>query len=208
MRTSWIKSASLAAVVASISSPALAQQLSLSSETIVLGGVATVALNISGLAPAKQALGAFDVNVGFSPAVVTFESATYGDPTLGDQLNLEGFGTITQTTPGVGTVDLMELSLDLPSALTSLQASGFTLATLTFDAAGAGTTALALSVNAVADQNGNSLPVSLENGSITVAAAAKAPEIGAASMGSAVTWLLGALLLMRSRRERSTDRIT
>ena len=153
--------------------------LSVGSGTVTQGDSTTVDLNISGLGNGT-ALGTFDVDIGFDPTIVSFSSATYGDPILGDQLNLEGFGTITETTPAVGTTELFELSFDSPSALTSQQATGFTLATLTFDGINAGTSPLALSVIALGDQNGNSIAAALESGSITVTGApAGVPEPGA-----------------------------
>jgi len=166
-------------------------------------GVATVALDISGLGNGT-ALGTFDVNVGFNSSVVSFASASYGDPVLGDQLNLEGFGPVSSTIPGSGTTELFELSVDSPSALTSLQATSFTLATLTFDAVGSGTSGLDLSVNALGDQNGLPINATLQNGSITVTGPTmQAPEINARSAVSGLTLLLGTLIVFRSRRSVS-----
>jgi hypothetical protein len=91
------------------------------------------------------------------------------------RLNLEGFGTISSTTPGTGTTELFELSLDSASALTSSQASSFTLATLMFNAVATGTSALTLSVNALGDQNGNPISASLQNGSVTISSAPPVP---------------------------------
>jgi hypothetical protein len=177
-----------------------AQELSIGSETISASGVATVALDISGLTPGTTALSTFDVNVGFNSSVVNFASAAYGDPILGDQLNFNGLA-FQATAPGVGTTELFELSLDDPSTLLSSQPASFTLATLTFDAVGTGTSALGLSVNALGDQNGNSLSATLQNGSITVTGAAgQVPEIDASSAAGALTLLLGGLLVSRGRR--------
>jgi hypothetical protein len=143
-----------------------------------------------------------DVNVGFNSSVVNFSSVAFGDPALGsDQLDPEGFGTLNTVTPGAGTVELFELSLDDPAALLASQPSSFTVATLTFDAFGTGTSALSLSVNSLGDQLGNSLSAALENGSITVkTGATSAPEIDATSAASALTLLLGGLAVMRGRR--------
>ncbi|MGB6310776.1 MAG: cohesin domain-containing protein [Steroidobacteraceae bacterium] len=186
---------------------AAAQVLSIGSETVTAGGTATVDLNISGLS-ASTALGAYDINVGFNPGIVNFTAAAYGDPALGDQLNLEGFGQVTNTTPGTGTVDVFEVSLDSSSVLLASQAKSFTLATLTFNALTAGVSALDLSLNAVSDQNGNALTPSLLNGSITVSAkTVAAPEIGAAAAGANLTLLLGVLAVMQSRRRPVPARV-
>jgi hypothetical protein len=192
----------LAALIASTGT-AFSQDLSIGSDTVSSSGVATVALDISGLGNGT-ALGTFDVNVGFNSSVVSFASASYGDPVLGDQLNLEGFGPVSSTIPGSGTTELFELSVDSPSALTSLQATSFTLATLTFDAVGSGTSGLDLSVNALGDQNGLPINATLQNGSITVTGPTmQAPEINARSAVSGLTLLLGTLIVFRSRRSVS-----
>lgn len=184
--------------------PVLAQsgpEITISSDTVSAGGVATVDLSISGLGSGTQ-LGAYDLNVGFNPAIVSFASATFGDPTLGDQLNLEGFGTFSSATAGAGTVDLQELSFDTVSALQSSQASGFTLVQLSFDALSTGSSALDLSINAVSDASGSSLTPALANGSIVVTGGTMAaPELDPASAAGAATLLLGGLAVMRGRRE-------
>ena len=135
---------SLAALVALIGSTTVAgaQTLSIGSDSIAQNGTATVNLNISGLGNGT-ALGTFDVNVGFNSSVLGFTSASFGN-----QLNLEGFGTFSSITPGTGTTELFQLSLDSPSALTTSQAHSFTLASLSFSGVAKGFSALSLSVNA------------------------------------------------------------
>jgi hypothetical protein len=203
---------SMGALIAS-SGTAAAQELTIGSETISSSGVATVDLDISGLNPGTTALGTFDVNVGFNASIVNFASASYGDPILGDQLNFTGLA-LQSTTPGADTAELFELSLDPSSTLLASQPSSFTLATLTFDAVGTGTSTLALSVNALGDENGNSLPATLQNGAVTVTGGSgggiQAPEIDAKSAMSGFTLLLGALLVFRGRRgrERAESEIT
>jgi hypothetical protein len=198
------------AVLACAAGQALAQSepvISISSDTVSQGGVATVDLSISGLGSGTQ-LGAYDLNVGFNSGIVSFASATFGDPTLGDQLNLEGFGTFTSATPGAGTVDLAELSFDSPGALLASQASSFTLVQLTFDALSTGVSGLDLSINAVADQNGNALAPTLANGSITVTSGGTTavPEIDASSALAALALLAGSLVVLRERPHKSASR--
>jgi hypothetical protein len=177
-------------------------EITISSDTVSLGGVATVDLSISGLGSGTQ-LGGYDLNVGFNPAIVSFASAAFGDPKLGDQLNLEGFGTFSSATPGGGTVDLAELSFDSIAALQSSQASAFTLVQLTFDTNAVGTSALDLSINAVSDSFGNSLTPALSNGSITVTGVAAAPEMDPTNGLAALTLLAGSLAVARSRGRAS-----
>jgi hypothetical protein len=186
--------------------PVLAQsgpEITISSDTVSAGGVATIDLSISGLGSGTQ-LGGYDLNVGFNPGIVSFASAAFGDPKLGDQLNLEGFGTFSSATPGSGTVDLAELSFDSAAVLQSSQASAFTLVQLTFDAKSVGTSALDLSINAVSDAFGNSLTPALSNGSITVTGVTAAPEIDPTSALAALALLAGSLAVIRSRGRAST----
>jgi hypothetical protein len=182
--------------------PVLAQsgpEITISSDTVSVGGVATVDLSISGLGSGTQ-IGGYDLNVGFNPGIVSFASASFGDPKLGDQLNLENYGTFSSAIPGTGTVDLAELSFDSTPALQSSQASAFTLVQLTFDAKSAGTSALGLSINAVSDAFGNGLTPALANGSITVTGSTvAAPEIDPSSAFGALTLLAGCLAVARSR---------
>jgi hypothetical protein len=192
----------LAAIVCGAAGQAAAQtepEITISSDTVTLGGVATVDLSISGLGAGSQ-LGGYDLNVGFNPSIVSFASATFGDPKLGDQLDLEGFGTFSSATAGAGTVDLAELSFDSAAALQSSQASAFTMVQLTFDTRTVGTSALDLSVNAVSDAFGDNLNPGLSNGSITVTGGkTAAPEMDAASALAALTLLAGGLVVARSR---------
>jgi len=162
--------------------------LSISSQTVTLGNTATVTLDISGI-PAGTALGVYDLNVGFRSTTVGFLSAAYGDPLLGDQLDLEGFGTATLTTPGTGTVELFELSFDSPSVLLSSQAKDFTLVTLTFNTVAVGQSPLLLSINALGDENGGSFSASLSDGMITVNPGTTPEPSTIVMLGSGIVWM-------------------
>lgn len=132
-----------------------------------VGSSVDVALTISGLADgAALSLSAFDLNVDFDPAILEFKGAAFGDSTLGDQLDLFGLGSLTSATPGFGTVNLVELSFDLPSDLDTLQAGSFSLASLTFNTLSLGISSLNISVNALGDSLGDPLTANVLNGSV------------------------------------------
>jgi len=134
------------------------------SQTVPVGDTAEVALVISGLGDEiAPSVGVFDLDITFDPALLAFSNVVYGD-----QLDLFGFGSDQFTTPSVGSVNLYELSLDLPWDLDDLQADSFTLATLTFDTLSIGTSFLDIfSVNALGDSWGNPLTADVQRGSIS-----------------------------------------
>lgn len=142
------------------------------SQSVSQGTTAKLSVQLSGLGQGTApSLGTFDLLVNFNSSILTFSSASFGDPTLGDQLNVDGLGVLSSVTPGGGSVDLFELSLDTSDDLNSLQAPGFILSTLTFGTIGSGTSPLSLTVNALGDAYGNSLTANLQAGAITVQAA-------------------------------------
>ena len=133
---------------------------------VLLGNQVDVNVVISGLGDGEApSLGGFDLDIGFDQTILAFDSVTFGDPVLGDQLDLFILGSDTATTPGVGTVNLYELSFDSVADLNYYQADIFTLATLTFDTLSLGTSPLGISINALGDANGVPLTYSLESGS-------------------------------------------
>jgi hypothetical protein len=98
-----------------------------------LGDTADLFVGINGLGD-PPSLGAYDLTVNYDPTLFSFVSLTYGDPTIGDQLNLTGLGTNTAETPGVGSIEFSEVSLDDAETLDTMQASSFVLVTLEFQA--------------------------------------------------------------------------
>jgi hypothetical protein len=139
------------------------------SQSVVAGATLELRLAVSGLGDqSAPSLGTFDVDVGFDPTVLGFVGASFGDPVLGDQLDLFGLGSISDVTPGVGTVNLVEVSLDTSNDLDTLQAGAFVLATLTFEAVGQGSSTLALNLNALGDAGGLPLAADLGGGTVRV----------------------------------------
>lgn len=156
-------------------------------QTVATGSSVSVKLGISGLGyGAAPSLGTFDLNIGYNPLLLSFTGVSFGDPVLGDQLDLFSLGSLTSwdnTTPG--TVNVFELSFDSATDLNTLQAANFTLATLTFSALSGGISPLSISINALGDANGDPLTVTMANGSVTVTAVPV----------PAAVWLFGSGLL-------------
>lgn len=116
-----------------------------------------------------KSLGAFDLDVQYDPTFLKFQTAALGDPVLGDQLNVDGLGTLGSVDGSMfGTVNLFEVSLNLSTDLNSLQATDFTLGTLKFSTLKLGTTDIDISINAMGDASGDPLAVTVLNGSATI----------------------------------------
>ena len=63
------------------------------SQDVLLGVPVDVELTISGLGNhSPDSLSTFDLDIGFDPTILDFSSVSYGDPLLGDQLDLFGLG--------------------------------------------------------------------------------------------------------------------
>lgn len=162
----------------------------------VPGASVDVALRISDLGDAAApSLGAFDLDVVYDPAVLASPTVLFGDPALGDQLDLFGLGALGPTaTPSIGSINLFEVSLDLAADLDALQAGAFTLATLTFAPLATGTSSLEISINALADAQGDPLGATLVPASVTVRPIPEPATLMLVGAG------LGCLLLYRRRR--------
>ena len=168
------------------------------SQDVNFGDQAMVDLTISGLGDfAPDSLSVFDLDISFDASIVSFNSAVFGD-----QLDLFGLGSITGVTPGAGTVNLFELSFDLPDDLDALQAGSFTLATLTFDTAGLGLSALDISINALGDSLGNPLDADIVNGAITVVDPSATTVIPEPSTYALMIFGLIGLCMARKRMEK------
>ena len=165
---------------------AAALAITLSSQTVNVGNTVTLNLQISGLGNGvAPSLGVFDIDFGFDPALLSFSSALYGSG-----LDVLGLGSLQAITPGVGTVNLLELSLDSVADLNALQLDAFTLVTLSFNALASGFGPFTLTVNSLGDAEGLSIPVTVEGGSVTINAAVPEPATSAlVALGLFALWI-------------------
>jgi hypothetical protein len=137
-------------------------------QSVSAGSPVSFAVNISGLG-SGIALGAYVLDIGFDSALLNFSQATFGDPVLGDQLDLLKTGSnAPSATPSLGNIKLIEFSLDDSATLIAQQARQFTLTTLSFTSLTQGTSPLTLSVDSLTDANANDLQSSIVNGSVTI----------------------------------------
>jgi len=132
------------------------------SQEVLVGSPVDVDLMIWGLGDyTEPSLSTFDLDILFDPTILAFNSAIFGDPILGDQLDIWSFGMNAMeafvTSPGV--LYILEVSLDTVDDLHDFQADSFTLATLTFDALESGTSSLDISNMILGDAYGNVIPV-------------------------------------------------
>ena len=131
-----------------------------SARQVVAGERITVMITIAGLGEeTAPSLGAFDLDFTFDPSLLSCITATFGDPVLGDQLDVRAAQDNPQlVTHDDGVLHLFELSLDTPEDLQALQAGAFILATITCEALASGTSPFTLHVNGLVDEFGEALP--------------------------------------------------
>lgn len=132
-----------------------------------VGSSIDINLLVSGLGSGNApSVGGYDIDVGYNPAVLSPLSVSFGDPSIGDQLDLWGLGSYIEVNEGADYANLVELSYDSPMDLDALQADSFTLATFRFYLWGEGTSSLDLAVNSLTDADGNILFPQLLSGSV------------------------------------------
>jgi len=172
---------SMGLLSASTAAQAITLSFEVSSSEVSVGSSVDVNVVISDLTDsAAPSLGTFDLDVLFDPALFGLAGVAFGDPVLGDQLDLFDMGSLSGYDDSIpGTVNVFEISFDLPGDLDDLQAGSFTLFTLTFDALAEGTSSRGAANLTLGDALGDPLSVDVYPGSITATAL---PEPAAASL--------------------------
>lgn len=214
MHTSTRSLAALAAFLLASPAGAIVIQFNPSEDTVSVGDEFSVDIVVTGLDAAGEAISAFDLFIGFDPAIIAPVSVTFGPGSivasdvffeLGNtfDLGMSFFGTT-----GLGSASpfsVSSLSLSPPAA--AVQGDSVLLASLTFDALAAGFSDLLFLDPAVSNVSDDIfVPPALlafervGSGAITVEAPVSIPEPG-------ILMLLGtALLLVRIRRWRGPRR--
>lgn len=160
-----------AALLASLSSQAISLDIVPGTTSVTLGTPVAFELRISGLGDGvAPSLAAYDLTLGFDPIILGFGSFSFGDPGLGDQLDLSGLGTASGIDGSVaGELSVFEISFDSSADLNSLQAPSFTLGTISFNTLATGTSGLQfLGAPLLGDAEGSPLTLSLGEGSVEV----------------------------------------
>jgi hypothetical protein len=142
------------------------------------GGFVDVQLSISGLgASSAPSLSVYDIDLLFNFSVISVTNVTFGDPGLGNQLNLAGAGVFSVSDNSVpGQLNLLEVSFNTPAELDSTQAPSFILATIQFQALNFGVSNIVLSINSLGDSIGDPLTAEVFGGSINVNGSTAIPE--------------------------------
>jgi hypothetical protein len=164
------------------------------SSVVSPGGTLLVDVIASDLAAgAAPSLGAFDLSVSYDAAILSFGSVAFGAG-----LDVLGLGSFQEAdASALGLVNAFELSFDTTADLNTLQPGTFTLFTITFSAASAGTSLLGLSVNSLSSAEGTGLVADALNG----ASVSVAPVPLPAAVWMLLSGLAGTGLLARRRRQ-------
>jgi hypothetical protein len=152
--------------------------LTASPGTVSVGSVVNIELLVSGLGDhTAPSLGAFDVIIAFNPALLSPAGVAF-DTGLGDPNASPPEAYPSADTSVAGTVKLIvtslleanaaTCSLCLPPYLDDLQGSAFRLATLTFTGDSPGTAVMSLTINALADAQGEALDADIQGTAVTV----------------------------------------
>jgi hypothetical protein len=156
-----------------------------------------------------QLIGSYDMTIAWNPTLLSFDSINYG-------VFLDAPDSIQGFFPATGSLEVFEVSLGSLS-----NQSGFgtiPLFSVTFDSIGTGTSPLSFDTSAnggitIVDQTVNAftnfftVDSSVDiNGAASPPPTMEAPEMDVTSAGSALTLLVGGILVLSSRRTTNVAR--
>lgn len=182
----------------SLNANAISIELIADQTAVNIGDNIEVQVRISGLSDASApALGAYDVNFNYDASLFNFNSILWGDSTLGNQLDLSGFGSLQDSSGGFGWLSALEISFDDAADLELLQAGEFTLFSVLLNAIAIGGGNFSLTTNAIGDAYGNDLLIDTVTGTAVVIGNISIPE------PSSLLLLLGMLAVIALRAKMS-----
>lgn len=135
--------------------------------TIQTGATTLVDVVASGLSdsPSGGAIGGYDLDVTFDPAVLSYSTTTFGSG-----LDVTGLGDIRESNlAGAGTLEAFEVSLDSAQDLATLQPNSFVLFSIGLTGTAPGTSMLGLDILSLTDESGHSLATDTQGAAVTVA---------------------------------------
>ena len=181
-----------------------------SSQSVGLGDAISVDVVFSDLG--DEVISAYDLDITYDASVIDATGVIF-TTALGDELFFEVFNAFDISTAGV--VDLAQLSLLSDATLAALQpGDAVEVATLAFDAIGAGTAELGFvfdDLNDVKGRNAAVLPVVGEVGSIFVEGNGGGGQAPVPEPSAAILFAVGAILVrgrMRRRPSSSPPQLT
>lgn len=168
----------MAAATSAFATPTLS--VAPSSGSVLLGDSFSIDVRIDGLGDGvPPSVGVFDLDLSFDPTLASFVDATFGAG-----LDVLGLGSLPEAKePVPGALNLFELSLDSPDDLNALQPDGFLLARVTFSALAVGVANFNLTVNAIGDADGVSIPVDVLSPASVAITAVPEPQTLALLLG-------------------------
>lgn len=126
--------------------------------SLTTGDTLAVQVKISDLNDnAAPSLGVYDLDFYFDHSLFTVSNILWGDSDKGNQLDLNGLGSLQSSSIGTGVINLFELSVDDIASLDGLQAGEFTLFTVLLDAIAVGAGNFSLHVNALGNAEADGL---------------------------------------------------
>ena len=193
MHNGFFKRAALAFALLTVGFDAGAITISVvpDAQTVNAGDALSVDILISDLAPGSPppggapSLSEFDIDLNFDPSVLLIDTTDSDGDTVIDSVTLDptgemdlfglGFNFVFADLTAPNTLNLFDLSLDLPADLDLLQSSSFILASVNFTALSSGTSSLGISINTLGDSFGLPLTAGVQGGNVTVAGGGVSP---------------------------------
>lgn len=161
----------------SLNANAISIDLIANQTAVNVGDNIEVQVRISGLNDASApSLGVYDVNFNYDASLFNFSSVVWGDSTLGNQLDLNSFGSLQDSSSGLGWINLFELSFDDALDLDLLQAGEFTLFSVLLNAAAIGSSNFSLTNTVFGDAHANNLSIDKFNSTSANVSDVSVPE--------------------------------